>query len=295
MHSQRSVRISVVIPCFNDGLFINEAVASVAAYTDLIYEIIIVNDGSTDSLTCQILERLKQDGYQVIDGVNQGAAAARNTGIRHARGEYILPLDADNRIRTNYISKGIEILDRFPDVAVVYGDVEHFGEGIDKLEQLPDFSLQYDTVSFENGFKAIQKAPDFNLAWLINHNYIDTCAVFRKSVWEECGPFDVNMPFGCYDDWDFWLSIAKKRYRFYHIPEVLFEYRVRPISLSTASRSAEKSEVVCRYLATKHAALFPREYRLYFKFYRGWLKIWNAFQSFLSPRRNPQTSQDVSR
>lgn len=282
MSIHNSIRLSVVIPCFNDGQFIDEAVASVKACQDSRYEIIIVNDGSTDQLTYQVLNKLKKDGYQVINQPNQGAAAARNTGVRQARGEYILPLDADNRIRTPYILKGIDILDRFSDVAVVYGDVEHFGEGIDSLEQLPAFSLPYDTVSFENGFRAIQKAPDFNLSWLINHNYIDTCAVFRKSVWEECGPYDVNIPFGCYDDWDFWLSISKKRYRFYHIPEVLFEYRVRATSLSTASRSEEKSELVCRYLATKHAALFPREYRSYFRVYRGWLKIWNGIKSLLN-------------
>jgi glycosyltransferase involved in cell wall biosynthesis len=287
MPSHKTVRLSVVIPCFNDGRFIKDAIASVEACSNYIYEIVIVNDGSTDPLTCQILNDLKQDGYQVIDSINQGAAAARNTGIRHSRGEYILPLDADNRIRPDYISKGIEILDRFPDVAVVYGDIEHFGEGIDSLEQLPAFSLPYDTVSFEHGFRGLQKAPDFNLSWLINHNYIDTCAVLRKSVWAECGPYDVNMPFGCFDDWDLWLSIAKKGHRFYHIPEVLFEYRVRSVSLSTASRSAEQSQVVCRYLAAKHAAFFPKEYRLYYKPYRGWLKVWDAIRSQINfPLKN---------
>jgi len=91
-----------------------------------------------------------------------------------------------------------------------------------------------------------------------------------------------KMPFGCYEDWVFWLSVAKKGNKFYHVPEVLFEYRVRPISLSTAARSEEKSKVVCRYLASKHAALFPKEYRSYFKLYQGWLKIWNMFQTLLN-------------
>jgi len=278
MNSSKNTRLSIIIPCFNDGQFLKEAVASVTACPDQIYEIIIVNDGSTDSLTHQVLNELRSNGYQVIDQPNQGAPAARNTGIRLAKGEYILPLDADNRIRTAYIYKGIEILDRYPDVAVVYGDVEHFGEEIHALEELPDFSVPYDVISFESGFRAVQRIPDFNLSWLINHNYIDMCAVFRKSVWDECGPYDINMPFGCYDDWDLWLSIAKKGYRFYHIPEILFEYRVKPTSLSTASRSEEKNKVVHRYLASKHAALFPKEYRSYFKLYRGWLKIWNTFQ-----------------
>jgi len=282
MNSSKNIRLSVIIPCFNDGQFLKEAIASVTACPDQFYEIIIVNDGSTDSLTHQVLNELRSNGYQVIDQPNQGAPAARNTGVRLAKGEYILPLDADNRIRTAYIYQGIEVLDRYPDVAVVYGDVEHFGAGIHGLEELPAFSVPYEAISFENGFRAVQRVPDFNLSWLINHNYIDMCAVFRKSVWDECGPYDVNMPFGCYDDWELWLSIAKKRYRFYHIPEILFEYRVRPTSLSTASRSEEKNKVVYRYLASKHAALFPKEYRSYFKLYRGWLKIWHMFQSSLT-------------
>lgn len=163
-----------------------------------------------------------------------------------AKGEYILPLDADNRIRAAYIYKGIEILDRHPDVAVVYSDVEHFGEGINALEDLPAFSVPYETISFENGFRAVQRIPNFNLSWLINHNYIDMCAVLRKSVWDECGPYDINMPFGCYDDWDLWLSIAKKQYRFYHIPEILFEYRVRSISarLHAVKRRIKRSTVI---------------------------------------------------
>jgi len=281
MTKNKNTRLSVIIPCFNDGKFIREAIASVEAYSSPVYEIIVVNDGSTDSLTQQVLGELKNVGYQVIDQPNQGAAAARNTGVRNALGDYILPLDSDNRIRPSYIEKGIEILDHFPEVAVVYGDVEHFGEEICDLSQLPKFSVPYATLSFTNGFKGIQKIPDFNLSWLINHNYIDMCAVIRKSVWEECGPYDTNMPFGCYDDWDLWLSIAKKGYRFYHVPEILFEYRVRPASLSTASRSTEKSQLVAQYLASKHAALFPKEYRMYFKPYRYWIKIWNQIQSLL--------------
>lgn len=278
MSSHQHVRLTIIIPCFNDGQFIREALASAEACLEPIYEIIVVNDGSTDPFTCQVLEDLKKSGYRVVDQSNQGLAAARNTGIKLALGEYILPLDSDNRIRAEYIRKGIEILDKSPDVAVVYSDVERFGEKIKDLKEIPTFNLTYDEVSFADGFRAVQKVPDFDLSLLINHNYIDACAVFRKSVWEECGPYDVNMPFGCYEDWDLWLSIAKKGYRFCHIPEVLFEYRVRRVSLSTAARSKERSKIVCKYIAAKHAALFPKEYRNYFKLYRAWLKILRILQ-----------------
>lgn len=259
MDKQQNIRLSVIIPCFNDGQFLEGAIASVETCPDPVYEIVIVNDGSTDPHTLKILQELRERNYRIIDQQNGGPPAARNTGVRAAKGEYILPLDSDCRIRPTYIQKGIEILDRQPEISVVYGDVELFGE--------------------ETG---IQKLPDFNLTWLVNHNYIDNCAVYRKSVWVECGPYDVNIPFKCYDDWDFWLSVAKKGHKFYHVPEVLFEYQVRPVSQSTLSRSEEKSKVVCRYIASKHAAWFPKEFRYYYRPYRGLVKIWSSLQALLT-------------
>lgn len=72
MNISKNIRLSIIIPCFNDGQFLKEAVASVTACPDQIYEIIIVNDGSTDSLTHQVLNELRNDGHQVIDQSNRG-------------------------------------------------------------------------------------------------------------------------------------------------------------------------------------------------------------------------------
>lgn len=264
MITQQYIRVSVIIPCFNDGEFIKEAIASVEACPDPIYEIIVVNDGSKDAFTLNVLSDLRSKGYKVIDQQNRGPSAARNTGIRAAQGEYILPVDSDCRIRPTYINRGIEILDRYPDVAVVYANVEFFGE--------------------ETG---VREVPDLNLSWLVNHNYIDNCAVFRKSVWKECGHYDEKMPFFGFEDWDLWLSIAKRKHKFYHVQEVLFEYRVRPVSVSTAGRGEEKARVMSQYIASKHAAWFPKEYRYYFKLYRGWIKVWTTIQSLLNfPSKN---------
>jgi glycosyltransferase involved in cell wall biosynthesis len=91
--TQKSIRVSVIIPCFNDGEFLEKAIASVQACPDPIYEIIIVNDDSTDPFTLEVLSRLRSRGYHIIDRKNQGpAAASRNTAIRAAVGNYILPL-----------------------------------------------------------------------------------------------------------------------------------------------------------------------------------------------------------
>ena len=240
-----NVRLSVVIPCFNHGEFIIEAISSVEECSEKVYEIIIVNDGSTDPYTCEVIEELKKKGYFVIEQKNSGLSAARNNGIELTRGEYILPLDSDNRIRPNYILKGIEILDKFPKVGVVYGNAEYFGKK-----------------------SGLWEVPEFDLRRLVFGNYIDACAVFRKSVWEDCGHYDTKMPRQLgYEDWNFWLSAAGKGYEFYHVPEVLFDYRVREGSMATFCTIPENQRLLNHYVSNKHSDILCEEYqKLYIEF-----------------------------
>ncbi|MBO9998231.1 MAG: glycosyltransferase [Cyanobacteria bacterium SID2] len=229
--------LSIVIPCYNDGEYLEDAIRSVENYPEPVTELLIVNDGSTDRLTQAVLDDLKQRDYHILEPPNRGLAAARNTGIQHARGRYILPLDADNRIRPEYIQKGIEILDRNPQIGVVYGDVEFFGNR-----------------------RRIHRVPPFHLDILLQGNFIDACAVFRKRVWEECGGYDTEIPEKLgYEDWDFWLSVAETDWEFYHVPEVLFEYRVRSDSMVNACNIPENREKLFHYICNKHRTLYePR-------------------------------------
>jgi glycosyltransferase involved in cell wall biosynthesis len=134
--------ISIIIPCYNQGIYLEEALQSVFQGDDKsIYEIIIVNDGSTDKNTLNILKELSAKGYTVINQPNKGLGAARNTGIREARGKYILPLDSDNKIRPEYIYEGIKLLNEDPLLDVVYGNAEYFGERAGIWES-GEFNLQ---------------------------------------------------------------------------------------------------------------------------------------------------------
>ena len=83
-------------------------------------EIIIVDDGSKDRRTCEVLSNLSAKGYKVIRQHNQGLPAARNTGIQHARGEFIIFLDDDNRLLSPYLNKGLNLIKEDPAVDVVY-------------------------------------------------------------------------------------------------------------------------------------------------------------------------------
>jgi glycosyltransferase involved in cell wall biosynthesis len=231
------VDVSIVVPCYNHGRFLVEAVASAHACREPRCEVIVVNDGSDDPGTLAVFEDLRRGGVTVIDQVKVGpltAAAARNTGIAASRGRYILPLDADNRVRPRYPAVATAVLDRDPEVAIVYGDSELFGE--------------------QHG---IRRPGPFDLERLLRGNYIDTCAVFRREVWEGCGGYHSGSGVEVWEDWDFWLSAAERGYRFHYVPEVLFDYRVRSDSVS---RPRGRAEWRARRdaIAARHRALFAR-------------------------------------
>jgi glycosyltransferase involved in cell wall biosynthesis len=194
--------ISIVIPCYNQGHFIKDALESIQQCDAQLFEIIIVNDGSTDILTNQYLLELQTEGYHVIIQKNMGLGEARNSGINESKGKYILPLDADNRITPQYLTKGLEVFENDNEVAVVYGNANYFGDKTGVLKPGP-----------------------FNLQRLMLSNYIDTCALIKKSAIEAVGLYD-NMKIMGFEDWDLWLRLAFKEYKFHYIDEILFDYRV---------------------------------------------------------------------
>jgi hypothetical protein len=126
-----------------------------------------------------------------------------------ANGEFILPLDSDNRLRGAYLNEGVSLLKEKPSVGVVYADAEYFGG--------------------ESGQWHVQ---EFNLLSLIRWNFIDVCALYRKALWDKVGGYDEQMPWMGLEDWDFWLRVAAHGGSFFHLPKVGFDYRVRDESLA---------------------------------------------------------------
>jgi glycosyltransferase involved in cell wall biosynthesis len=230
--------ISIIIPCYNHGAYLGEALQSIALYSGKsVYEVIIVNDGSTDPYTINVLQQLTQEEYLIIHQENKGLATARNTAIEASRGEYILLLDCDNKIRPEYIDLGIEILDKHQEVGVVYGDACYFGEKSGRWD-----------------------VPEFDLSAMLLNNYIDACAVIRKSAWQDVGGFDANMPvMGC-EDWDFWLSAFEKGWKLYHVNEIVFDYRVRTGSMAADTREGQNYNLLLDYLHKKHFTLLQLQY-----------------------------------
>ena len=226
-----SFKVSVVIPCFNHGELLPEAAASVLNLKRDDTELIVVNDGSTDERTRREVGNLEAQGIRVIQQENKGLAGARNAGIAASAGEYILPLDADNRVRGGYIECGIRILDADPQVGVVYGDAQYMGT--------------------RTGLWCV---GPFDEARLLEWNYIDACAIYRRSIWEQNSGYDGTMPVQGLEDWDFWLGALEHGWRFAYVPEILFDYRVADESMITRTYSHAKE--VEEFVVKKHALFF---------------------------------------
>jgi len=175
--------VTVVVPCYNQGVYLAESIGSVLAQTIEDVEILIVNDGSTDPETIDILNTCDYPRTRVIHTTNQGLPAARNNGIREAKGRYILPLDADDRIAPSYLEKAVRILDENPGIGIVYGHAVFFG-AVEKPWSLPEFSLQ---------------------EMMIDKILYCSC-VFRKADWEAVGGYRTDMVYG-WEDYDFWFSL----------------------------------------------------------------------------------------
>ncbi len=231
-------QVAIVVPCFNDGEFLLEAIASVERAVSVPYELVIVNDGSQDRHTLQVLACLRRAGYRIIDQDNRGLAEARNRGIREANNGIFLPLDADNRLRPGFVEAALDVLARDQSVVAVYGDRREFG--------------------LRSG-RVMVGVPDLNR--LLCGNYIDACAVIRQEAWRVCGGYDSQMPVQGMEDWEFWLSMLEHGFTLHRLEMETFDYRVRPGSMLSKTEDPDVHAVIERYILAKHAPFYLQHLR----------------------------------
>ena len=204
-NSARHPAVSVIIPCFKQAQYLGEAVDSVVDQTFTDWEVVVVDDGSPDD-TAQVAAKLIElhgERIRLLQQPNGGVARARNAGIAVALGTYILPLDADDRLHPEMLAETVRLLDSDPGVGIAYTDYELFGSNERSV-----------------------RVPEFDFEGLCRGSHIVTTALFRREAWESAGGYNSNMVWG-YEDWDFWISCAKRGYLPRRIPRSLFDYRAR--------------------------------------------------------------------
>lgn len=224
-------KVSVIIPCYNQGQYLAESIGSVLAsgYDDV--EIIVLDDGSTDPETCRILDRLDYPKTSLIRQENRGLAAARNRGIAGATGRFILPLDADDRIGPEYLGQAVAALQADPQLGIVYCRAERFGA--------------------ESG--PWRLAPASRVRMMLG-NVIFCSALYRRDDWQMVGGYDELLRRG-WEDWDFWLSLLELGRTVRCLPLVGFFYRKHPASMAAGMAAALKAPLHCRLMA-KHPRFF---------------------------------------
>lgn len=226
--------ISVVIPYYNLGKTLPETIDSVRNSNYPKYEIIIVNDGSTDKESIDVLQNYRFDKrIRVINITNKGLANARNVGAKEAKGEFIAFLDADDKIDPTFYTKAINILHKYKNVSYVYSWVQYF-----------------------EGNSAVWPTFNTHIPYLLCANMLAAYTVIRKNDFLNFGQNRVKMEYGM-EDYDAWVSLAEHGCLGVSIPEKLNLYRVRKDSMS---RQFNKKMRVYLYQISKdgHEKLFEK-------------------------------------
>ncbi|MFV0299057.1 MAG: glycosyltransferase family A protein, partial [Hyphomicrobiaceae bacterium] len=222
---------SVVVPCFNYGKFVAEAVASALHQTVSALEVIVVDDGSTDQHTLDVLQALERlPRVRVVRQDNAGLPGARNTGIALARGEYICCLDADDTLEPTYLEMAIAVMEADRSVGFAYSWAQLFGDA-----------------------SSVWKTCDFDIEEALIDNNTSVAAVFRRDDWVAAGGYRPDMRLG-YEDWEFWLrlSVLGRRGRVLRTP--LFNHRRHGRTMTHDAH--EKRQAIMRSMRARNPGIF---------------------------------------
>lgn len=210
--------VSIIIPCYNYGNFVKEALESAINQTFKNIEIVIINDGSTDKNTVDVLNTLNYPRTIVIHQANQGLARTRNNGAKVARGKYVCYLDADDIMDPTYIEKALLKLEADENLGCVYSWLQCFGDN-----------------------DSIWKTQDLDVFLMRDENVASSHSVIRKEAWQSVvklnGEGFLSQYNGFFEDWVFWIDMVRSGFGGIAIKETLIKYRIHKNSLSAIHKS----------------------------------------------------------
>ena len=250
--------VSVVIPAYKMEAFLAETLDSVLASDYPRLEVVVMDDGSPDASYAIACRYAAGDPrVRAFTKANGGVSSSRNAAIREARGDLILPVDADNTIDPTFISKAVTRLLSDPDIKVVAPTSDFFGEKT-----------------------GIWRLPPFSLHLLARRNIMDNCALYRKADWARAGGYCETIL--TREDWAFWIAMLKDGGRVATLPEVLHHYRIRSNSKRVTHRG-RKYEVF-EQLNALYPEFFERELHGPLRRWRSWSVLINRTRRLLHPR-----------
>ena len=236
--ANENAKVVLVIPCFNQAEYLSECLDSVLAQAYRDWVCMVVDDGSSDD-TRQVAE-----GYTAADErmryfwqQNRGLGAARNSGVRHTISEYILPLDADDRLHPAYLEKTVTAIADRPEVKVVYTGCRFFG-ALDTDMQIRKYSYQQ----------------------LLKGNIFPATALYRRSDYESTPGYNEAMLYQGWEDWDFWLSLLGPDDKVYQVDETLFYYRRKAESMITCLEDESKRRELRRQIFLSHREVYNKHF-----------------------------------
>lgn len=233
--------VSFIVPFYNDGITLQKTIESIFKQTYQKFEIWVINDGSTDDKSIAVLESLfGKPKINILHQDNAGPSVARNNAIKHAKGEIIVPLDADDLIVPDALEKALILFQQDPSVEMIYGDLRFFGEKND-----------------------VKKQAVFSLEKQFLFNQIAVCAFLKKSVFDKVGYYDAFLSKPGLEDWEFWLRAALQGVKFKKVDDVFFEIRVnaRSRTFQTANKNINS---IKEYVYKKHAVALASAYEQLF-------------------------------
>ncbi len=225
--------ITVVIPCFNHGEYLPEAVDSALRQDGGPPNVIVIDDGSTDEVTLRALESLPKE-VDVVHQENAGLAASRNAAFERSDSDLLLMVDADDRLTLDALDTLRPPLEASPDVGYCYGLMRMFGawSGVVRFPDFDPYILLYRSIAGAN------------------------LGLIRRACWENVGGFDPEMDAIGYEDWDFALSALDQGWLGLQISHVTKEHRKHHHSMQEEKR--RRYRAFYRQLRRKHAELFAR-------------------------------------
>lgn len=226
--------ISVIMPCYNQAQYMPDSLQSLLDQDYPYWECIMVSDGSPDNTEEVARQWMEKDSrFKYFWKTNSGVCYTRNYAVEQAVGEYIVPLDGDDKLGHHYFSQAIEAFQKDPKVKLIYSDTILFGDRNEKV-----INKEY---VFED---------------MLTENQIHNSAIFRKSDFVECGGYNPNMIYGI-EDWDFYLSLLTPTDKVVKLNAFHYYYRIKAESRSVGvNKHTERNNAMLLQMFKNHVPLF---------------------------------------